>query len=58
MLRAFQKRDPELYNAFIGRVPLGRPGTATEVAEAVRWLAGAQFCTGATVVLDGGYTAQ
>lgn len=58
MLRAFKKRAPELYDQFISRIPLGRPGTAEEVAEAVRWLAGAQFCTGATLVLDGGYTAQ
>lgn len=58
MLRAFHERAPERYDEFIGRVPLGRPGTATEVAEAVAWLAGAAFCTGSTLVVDGGYTAQ
>lgn len=57
MLRAFAKRDPVLYDTFISRVPLGRPGTAEEVASAVLWLASAEFCTGSTLVIDGGYTA-
>ena len=58
MLQAFHKRDPALYDTFISRVPLGRPGTAEEVASAVLWLASAEFCTGSTLVVDGGYTAQ
>ena len=42
----------------IGLVPLGRAGTADEVAAAVAWLAGpeASYVTGATLVVDGGLT--
>ncbi len=38
------------------RVPLGRRGTAEEVAEAIVYLAGAGYATGATLALDGGST--
>lgn len=41
-------------------VPMGRMGTAQEVAEAVVWLCSdaASFITGITVAVDGGYLAQ
>lgn len=41
-------------------VPMGRMGTAPEVAEAVIWLCSdaASFVTGTTIAVDGGYLAQ
>ena len=41
-------------------VPMGRMGTAPEVAEAVLWLCSdaASFVTGTTIAVDGGYLAQ
>ena len=42
--------------AYRGQVPLGRMGMATEVANAVTWLAsdGAGYVTGAVIPVDGG----
>lgn len=42
------------------RHPLGRLGTADEVAQAILWLAGADagWVTGTALAVDGGYTAQ
>jgi len=44
----------------IGRIPLGRLGSIEEVASAVVHLASpsASFITGASLLVDGGYTAQ
>jgi NAD(P)-dependent dehydrogenase (short-subunit alcohol dehydrogenase family) len=44
----------------VGGHPIGRVGTAEEVAEAVLWLCSdsASFIIGHNMVLDGGYTAQ
>lgn len=39
------------------RIPLKRPGTPAEVAEAVAYLATAQYVTGQNLVVDGGSTA-
>lgn len=46
--------------AFIGLHPMGRAGTADEVAEAVWWLcsSGARFTTGQMLTVDGGYSAR
>lgn len=38
----------------LGRVPMGRPGTPEEVAEAVLFCARASYVTGQTIVVDGG----
>lgn len=38
----------------IGRIPLRRAGTPEDVCDAVRYLAGASFVTGAIVPVDGG----
>lgn len=49
---------PEVAERLLGRIPLGRFGTAEEVAEAVAFLLsdGASLITGHTLVADGGYT--
>lgn len=39
-------------------VPLGRIAEPEEIADAVVWLAGASYATGAVLCVDGGYTAR
>jgi NAD(P)-dependent dehydrogenase (short-subunit alcohol dehydrogenase family) len=39
------------------RQPLGRLGTAEEIADAIVYLVGAEFATGTVLVIDGGLTA-
>ncbi|KAF2154455.1 dehydrogenase with different specificitie [Myriangium duriaei CBS 260.36] len=43
-----------------GEQPIGRMGTAREIADAVVWLSGgrASFVTGAAIAVDGGYTQR
>lgn len=53
--------DPGALRAtLIARQPMGRLGTADEIAAAVCWLAGdeAAYATGTVLVLDGGLTAR
>jgi 3-oxoacyl-[acyl-carrier protein] reductase len=40
----------------LGRVPMGRPGTPEDVADAVCFCARAAYVTGQTIVVDGGLT--
>ena len=47
---------PEWEREFSKAAPLGRTGTPAEVADAVVYLATAEFLTGHTLVLDGGRT--
>lgn len=47
---------PEWQADFIKLAPLRRTGKPEEVADAVRYLIGAEFLTGQTLVLDGGRT--
>ena len=46
--------------AFLALHPMGRLGTAEEIASAVLFLCspGSAFATGAAFVLDGGWTAR
>jgi glucose 1-dehydrogenase len=55
-LNRFVLDDPEAKHAVEGEIPLGRMGTAEEIAAAVAWLASdeAGYVTGTTVVVDGG----
>ena len=52
--------DPARVETLIGRIPLGRLGTAEEIAYGVLYLASdeASFVTGSELVIDGGRTAQ
>jgi NAD(P)-dependent dehydrogenase (short-subunit alcohol dehydrogenase family) len=57
--RAPRLADPAHRARMVGRIPMGRFGTAEEMAAAVRYLASprASYITGQTLVLDGGLTA-
>jgi NAD(P)-dependent dehydrogenase (short-subunit alcohol dehydrogenase family) len=47
----------ESLDALRARQPMGRLGTPEEIADAVAYLAGAEFVTGSVMVIDGGLTA-
>jgi NAD(P)-dependent dehydrogenase (short-subunit alcohol dehydrogenase family) len=49
--------DAATLEAMRRNTPLGRFGTAEDVAEAVAFLASARFVTGQTLAVDGGYSA-
>jgi NAD(P)-dependent dehydrogenase (short-subunit alcohol dehydrogenase family) len=49
--------DPAARRAIEQRIPLGRLGTPAEVADAVVFAATSPLMTGASVVVDGGWTA-
>ncbi|HEY0316116.1 MAG TPA: SDR family oxidoreductase [Sphingomonas sp.] len=42
--------------AFVARQPIGRFGTADEIADLVLYLAGAGYTTGQAIAIDGGWT--
>jgi NAD(P)-dependent dehydrogenase (short-subunit alcohol dehydrogenase family) len=50
------KEDPEVLGGIIARTPLGRLGTAEEIANAVAFLlsADASYVSGTTLRVDGG----
>lgn len=47
---------PGTENKILARVPLGRFGKPEEIAKAVLFLAGSDYITGQTIVIDGGRT--
>jgi 2-keto-3-deoxy-L-fuconate dehydrogenase len=47
----------ESLDALRARQPMGRLGTPEEIADAVAYLAAAEFVTGSVIVIDGGLTA-
>ena len=52
--------DPEAYKAFIAKIPMGRWGQPSELAGPILLLASdaGSFITGASLYVDGGWTAQ
>ncbi|KGM44802.1 glucose 1-dehydrogenase [Neobacillus niacini] len=48
----------EFYDGLVARHPIGRLGKPEEIAHAFVFLAENDFTTGATILVDGGYTAQ
>jgi len=52
--------DPQVYQTFASKVPLGRWGEPEEIGGVTIFLASdaSSFVTGATIYVDGGYTAQ
>ena len=57
--RGWQERRPEVIDAFVTNVPMGRPGEPHEIGPLAVYLAspGSAYVTGAAFVIDGGYTA-
>ncbi len=55
-INKFVLDDPEQKHAVESEIPLGRMGTAEEIAAAVAWAASAEagYVTGTTIVVDGG----
>lgn len=60
MLERLFRQNPQQKDPIVARHPIGRLGTAEEVAEAVVWLCSdaAAFITGQALAVDGGYVAQ
>jgi NAD(P)-dependent dehydrogenase (short-subunit alcohol dehydrogenase family) len=46
------------FEQFAGQLPLKRIGRAEEVADAIRYLIGASYVTGAILPVDGGATVS
>ena len=52
------EKSGESLDALTARQPMGRLGTAEEIADAVLYLVEAEFVTGTILTIDGGLTAQ
>ena len=52
--------DPDTRQSLLARTPVGRLGTAMDIAYGVLYLASdeSSFVTGSQLVIDGGMTAQ
>ena len=55
-----RKGAPQMYEATLAQLPLGRMGSDDEVARAAVFLASpaASFITGVNLVVDGGFTKR
>lgn len=56
--RRWFKEKPELHDIFVSQIPMGRLGEPDEIGPLAVYLASdaSSYMTGATVVIDGGYT--
>lgn len=54
------KNRPEVFQAVLAAIPIGRLAEPEEIASAIVWLCSdaASYCTGHAMVVDGGYTIQ
>src|SRR3954453_4589422 len=59
-MTAPQLDDSDIGQRLRGQIPLGRPATAAEVADAVTWIASprAAMTTGCSLLADGGWTVR
>ena len=57
--REWNERRPDVIEAFVRNVPMGRPGEPPEIGPLAVFLASpaSAYVTGAAIVIDGGYTA-
>ena len=57
--REWNERRPDVIEAFVANVPMGRPGEPDEIGPLAVFLASpaSGYVTGAAYVIDGGYTA-
>ncbi|MET0547034.1 MAG: SDR family oxidoreductase, partial [Caulobacterales bacterium] len=51
---------PDIYAGIVAQIPMGRMGSAEEVAKAIAFLASpaASYITGTNLVIDGGFTKR
>ena len=56
--QAWAKKNPHVIEMFVGAIPMGRAGDPQEIAPLAVYLASpaSSYVTGATFVIDGGYT--
>ena len=59
LVRAYLEVDGDRYRRILSRIPLGRVGQPEEIGGALVFLASdaARYITGATIHIDGGWTA-
>jgi NAD(P)-dependent dehydrogenase (short-subunit alcohol dehydrogenase family) len=52
--------DPVKYQEFVRNIPMGRWGELDELASLIVYLAspGSSFVTGASILIDGGWTSR
>jgi NAD(P)-dependent dehydrogenase (short-subunit alcohol dehydrogenase family) len=60
LVKGYLEADAERYRRILQRIPLGRVGQPEEIGGALVFLASdaARFITGATIAIDGGWTAS
>jgi gluconate 5-dehydrogenase len=56
--RQWNEKHPEVIQSFVANIPMGRPGNPPEIGPLAVFLASpaAAYVTGASYVIDGGYT--
>ena len=56
--REWDRKKPEVIEELVKGIPMGRPGQPDEIGPLAVFLAseGSSYVTGATLLIDGGYT--